>query len=70
MGDGHHGHHKRANRLFRNQRNLYISFFSLFLWLVLYRLIDLMRQLVETRKALKASAGASNSNVSVTDKTK
>ncbi|XP_049331083.1 B-cell receptor-associated protein 29 isoform X2 [Astyanax mexicanus] len=50
-------------KLFRAQRNLYISGFSLFLWLVLRRVIMLINQLAEvtdTSKALHAQTEAAN----------
>lgn len=50
-------------KLFRAQRNLYISGFSLFLWLVLRRVIMLISQLAEvtdTSKALHAQTEAAN----------
>lgn len=48
-------------KLFRAQRNLYISGFSLFLWLALRRLITLITQLASAdgnSNALKCQAGA------------
>jgi len=39
--------------LFRNERNLYITGFSLFMFLVLYRLIDIQTKLQENRNTCK-----------------
>ncbi|XP_013926110.1 PREDICTED: B-cell receptor-associated protein 29 [Thamnophis sirtalis] len=50
-------------KLFRSQRNLYISGFSLFLWLVLRRLVSLITLLakeMETEKILKIEVANSN----------
>ncbi|XP_006633442.2 B-cell receptor-associated protein 29 [Lepisosteus oculatus] len=57
MFDHHH------MKLFRAQRNLYISGFSLFLWLTLRRVISLINQLatvVGTGEALKVQAENAN----------
>ncbi|KAM3832535.1 B-cell receptor-associated protein 29-like [Vipera latastei] len=50
-------------KLFRSQRNLYISGFSLFLWLVLRRLVSLITLLakeMETENSLKIEVANSN----------
>ncbi|KAM8972100.1 B-cell receptor-associated protein 29 [Pelodytes ibericus] len=50
-------------KLFRSQRNLYISGFSLFLWLVLRRVVSLIMQLageIESHDALKTQVENSN----------
>ncbi|XP_026065092.1 B-cell receptor-associated protein 29-like [Carassius auratus] len=50
-------------KLFRAQRNLYISGFSLFLWLVMRRVITLINQLataVNTSAALQTQADSAN----------
>ncbi|XP_077021184.1 B-cell receptor-associated protein 29 [Tamandua tetradactyla] len=50
-------------KLFRSQRNLYISGFSLFFWLVLRRLVTLITQLAKelsTKGALKTQAENTN----------
>ncbi|KAL0196472.1 hypothetical protein M9458_010044, partial [Cirrhinus mrigala] len=50
-------------KLFRAQRNLYISGFSLFLWLVMRRVITLINQLataVSTSVALQTQAESAN----------
>ncbi|ETE59363.1 B-cell receptor-associated protein 29, partial [Ophiophagus hannah] len=50
-------------KLFRSQRNLYISGFSLFLWLVLRRLVSLITILaneMETENILKIEVANSN----------
>ncbi|KAL7976266.1 hypothetical protein Chor_002485 [Crotalus horridus] len=50
-------------KLFRSQRNLYISGFSLFLWLVLRRLVSLITLLaneMETENILKTEVANSN----------
>jgi len=41
---------------FRNERNAYITGFSLFMFLVLRRLVDIQSQLFESRSLAKASA--------------
>ncbi|KAJ8377409.1 hypothetical protein AAFF_G00260690 [Aldrovandia affinis] len=53
----------RHMKLFRSHRNLYISGFSLFLWLVLRRVITLINQLaqaLDTSSALKIQADGAN----------
>ncbi|XP_053321675.1 B-cell receptor-associated protein 29 [Spea bombifrons] len=50
-------------KLFRSQRNLYISGFSLFLWLVLRRVVSLIMQLageMESHNAMKAQVENAN----------
>jgi len=41
--------------MFRNERNAYITGFSLFMFLVLRRLVDIQSQLFESRRVAKAS---------------
>lgn len=66
---GDHGHHLDAEmqahmRLFRAQRNFYISGFSLFLWVVLQRLATLISRLAVTmadsEAAMKQAKSASD----------
>lgn len=66
---GQHGYHLDAEmqahmRLFRAQRNFYISGFSLFLWVVLQRLTTLISRLAitmaESEAALKQAKSASD----------
>ncbi|NXA30855.1 BAP29 protein, partial [Eudromia elegans] len=50
-------------KLFRSQRNLYISGFSLFLWLVLRRIVTLLTQLAKgmtTQAALEVQVNNTN----------
>jgi len=42
--------------MFRNERNAYITGFSLFMFLVLRRLVDIQSQLFESRSRAKAAA--------------
>lgn len=66
---GDHGHHLDAEmqahmRLFRAQRNFYISGFSLFLWVVLQRLATLISRLAitmaDSEAAIKQAKSASD----------
>lgn len=68
-GRGDHGHHLDAEmqahmRLFRAQRNFYISGFSLFLWVVLQRLATLISRLAvslaDGEAAMKQAKSASD----------
>ncbi|XP_008565592.1 PREDICTED: B-cell receptor-associated protein 29 [Galeopterus variegatus] len=59
----HDAHEHTQMKLFRSQRNLYISGFSLFFWLVLRRLVTLITQLAKelsNKGALKSQAENTN----------